>query len=300
MRKAIDDFLTYLEGDKAYSPRTVLTYRESLNAFEDFAKSKLESSIPAAIDPDVIRLWMAESMAAGKDARTVSKDMSALRSLFRYLLRTERVKKDPTRLVRNPKFMSKIPSFVKQSEMDRLLDEITFPESFQGERDRLILMTFYHTGLRVSELVGLNVEDLDLARGELKVTGKRNKQRIVPFGAELSEALRSYLENRRSEIPAEAEERPFSPLFINKKHKRITVSQVQAIVKFYLSTVTSQKKRSPHVLRHTFATVMLNNGAELEAIKDLLGHKSIATTEVYTHTSFAELKKVYKQAHPRS
>lgn len=300
MRKAIDDFLTYLEGDKAYSPRTVLTYRESLNAFEVFAKAKLENASPQAIDSDVIRLWMADSMAAGKDARTISKDMSALRSLFRYLLRTDRVKKDPTRLVRNPKFARKIPSFVKQSEMDRLLDEIAFPKSFQGERDHLILMMFYHTGLRVSELVGLNVEDLDLARGELRVTGKRNKQRIVPFGGELSETLRCYLGNRRSEISAESDEGPSAPLFLNQKHKRITVSQVQAMVKFYLSTVTSQKKRSPHVLRHTFATVMLNNGAELEAIKDLLGHKSIATTEVYTHTSFAELKKVYKQAHPRS
>ena len=171
---------------------------------------------------------------------------------------------------------------------------MTYPEGFEGQRDRLVLLTFYHTGIRLSELRGLDVSDVDLMRGELKVTGKRNKQRIVPFGEELCSALKTYVELRGQMACADG------ALFVTLKGKRMTKVQVYGLVRHYLSLVTTQKKKSPHVLRHTFATAMLNHGADLEAIRDLLGHESIRTTEVYTHTTFADLKKEYERAHPRA
>ena len=234
-------------------------------------------------------------MERGTDARTVSKALSALRSLYRYLLRTARVERDPVRLVHNPKVHAKLPTFVRQAEMDRLFDDTPFPDTYEGERDRTILLTFYSTGIRLSELTGLTLGDVDCRAGELKVTGKRNKQRIVPFGPDLQQAMQHYL-LRRSATFADAPR----ALFLTAKGKPVSQQQVSKWVKQYLSLVTTQKKKSPHVLRHTFATVMLNNGADLEAIKELLGHAGIATTEVYTHTTFAELVKEYQQAHPRA
>ena len=237
---------------------------------------------------------MAEEMQNGSSARYVAKHLSALRSFYRYLLRMDRVRKDPVRLVKNPKIHTSLPTFLKQQEVDRLFDDVEFPDNFIGLRDRTILLTFYHTGLRLSELIGLDLSSVDLSARELKVTGKRNKQRIIPFGSELHQELLRY---RRARLEQPTED---TALFIGPKGSRMTKAQVQTMVKHYLSFVTTQKKKSPHVLRHTFATAMLNNGAELEAIKELLGHASVFTTEVYTHTTFADLKKEYEHAHPRA
>ena len=193
--------------------------------------------------------------------------------------------------------------------MNRLLDDTPFPDSFEGRRDHLALLLLYWTGMRRAELVGLNVEDVDLKGGELKVTGKRNKQRILPFGPEVREAIQSYLTERAVLVADESDDcRPQSgALLVHRPSRpkeapfhRITPGRLQSIVRHYLSLVTTQRKRSPHVLRHTFATVMLNNGADLEAVKELLGHESLNTTEIYTHTTFAELQKEYEKAHPRS
>ena len=178
-----------------------------------------------------------------------------------------------------------------------MFDDVEYPDTFDGLRDRTILLTFYHTGIRLSELVGLNVADVNLSSGELKVTGKRNKQRVVPFGEELRQALKHYIDQRKEQL---ADGVDAGCLFLNNKKERIGKSMVRIIVVHYLSLVTTMKKRSPHVLRHTFATEMLNHGADLEAIKELLGHESVATTEVYTHTTFADLKKEYQLAHPRA
>ena len=293
--EVIKPFLTYLAGDRGYSPRTVATYHDCLTHFQAYFRSKDERLDWHTLDEDVVRSWMVHEMERGTDARTVSKALSALRSLYRYLLRTARVERDPVRLVHNPKVHAKLPTFVRQAEMDRLFDDTPFPDTYEGERDRTILLTFYSTGIRLSELTGLTLADVDCQAGELKVTGKRNKQRIVPFGPDLQQAMQHYLQLRSATF-ADAPR----ALFLTAKGKPVSQQQVAKWVKQYLSLVTTQKKKSPHVLRHTFATVMLNNGADLEAIRDLLGHESIQTTEVYTHTTFAELVKEYQQAHPRA
>ncbi len=295
MRGYVDDFLAYMAGDRGCSQGTLRTYRESLEKVAEYFASLDEGLDWKSVDADVIRRWMASEMRQGHTARTVGKDLSALRSFYKYLLRVGRVESDPVRTVRNPKAHAPLPVFLKASEMDRLFDDVEFPDGYEGTRDRAILLTFYTTGLRVSELAGLDIGRVDLHRGELKVTGKRNKQRIVPFGAELREELQKHLTLR---LAQPTEER--NALFTDKRGRRMTTAQIRTMVRAYLSLVTTQKKRSPHVLRHTFATAMLNNGADLEAIKELLGHESISTTEVYTHTTFAELKKEYQQAHPRA
>ena len=291
----VDDFLAYLAADRGYSPLTVEVYRGDLRQFEIFFQA-LDGNLEwTTVDSDIIRRWMADRMEKGISARSVKRSLSALRSFYKYMLKLNEVQHDPTQLIRNPKVPKTLPSFVKQSEMDQLLDGVTYPEGFEGMRDHLILLTFYTTGLRVSELVGLNVENLDLQNGELKVTGKRNKQRIIPFGEELRNDLSVYLSARNEEFGLTQ-----GPVFVSMRGLRMSVSEVREVVRYYLSLVTTQKKKTPHVLRHTFATVMLNNGADLGAVKELLGHESLATTEIYTHITFAELRKEYEKAHPRS
>lgn len=290
----IDSFLSYLIGDRGYSPQTIVTYQEPLKDFECFFL-KLDTGLQwSTVDADIVRRWIALQMQSGCSGRTMAKKLSALRSMFRYLLRMGRIKDNPVSLVKNPKIVKKLPAFIKESEVNRLFDEVIFTDDFIGLRDRTILLTFCHTGIRVSELLGLNVEDVHLATRELKVIGKRSKQRIVPFGLELSEGIEAYLKMRATLHPSE------SALFLNGHAKRMSYEAVRKVVSSYLGLVTTQKKKSPHVLRHTFATLMLNHGADLEAIRELLGHESITTTEVYTHTTFAELKKEYQQAHPRA
>lgn len=290
----VDDFLNYLAADRGYSLQTLETYREALTSFRIYYTSISEELNWYTLDADIVRRWMASEMGRGRSARTVAKKLSALRSFYKYLLRMERIDHDPVRLVRNPKIHIPLPTFLKQSEIDRLFDEVVFPETYEGLCDRTILLTFYHTGVRVSELIGLKDSDVHFDEGELKVTGKRNKQRIIPFGQELNDALHHYL-SVRDDLFDDGE-----TFFLDGKGRKLTKGKVQNMVKHYLSLVTTQKKKSPHVLRHTFATAMLNNGADLEAIKELLGHESISTTEVYTHTTFADLKKEYERAHPRA
>lgn len=290
----IEDFLNYLAADRGYSLRTLECYREALNSFRIFYQSISEELNWNVIDADIVRRWMAAEMERGRSARTIAKKLSALRSFYKYLLRMEKVDHDPVRLVKNPKIHIPLPTFLKQSEVDRLFDQVEFPETYEGLRDRTILLTFYHTGVRVSELIGLTAVDIHTDERELKVTGKRNKQRIIPYGKELADAFQTYRTERNDLF---GEEPAF---FLDAKGQPMTKGKVLKIVKHYLSLVTTQKKKSPHVLRHTFATAMLNNGADLEAIKELLGHESISTTEVYTHTTFADLKKEYERAHPRA
>lgn len=288
-------FLEYMAGDRGCSPDTLIAYKSSLNAFRRFFTS-LDSQLTwLTVDSDVVRRWMALLMKRGVSARSVKRSLSTLRSFYKYLLLTGRAATDPMLRVQNPKASEPLPAFFKQKEMDRLFDIVKFPDNFEGRRDKLILLTFYTTGLRISELIGMDREDVSVAAGELKVTGKRNKQRIVPFGDELKEAMKAYIPERDSIAGTSS-----SAFFIDSKGMRISQIKVRKCVKEYMSMVTTQKKRTPHVLRHTFATVMLNNGADLEAVRELLGHESLSTTEIYTHTSFTELRKVYETAHPRS
>ena len=291
----IDQFLDYLRYERNASPQTVQTYEESLRAFDSYLTFRDNGLSIDSVDTDLIRDWMESLMDKGNSASTINKNLSALRSFYRFALKRGLVKKDPAHAVTGPKKSKPLPQFLREGEMDRLLDGLEWESSFNNVRARTILILFYETGLRRSELVGLDDKDVDYDAAQLKVTGKRNKQRIVPFGAELAEQLKSYQAVRREKFGETC-----GAMFLSDKGGRISGEQVYQIVRKYLSMVTSLKKRSPHVLRHTFATAMLNNGAGLESIKNLLGHASVSTTEIYTHTTFEQLKRIYKEAHPRA
>ena len=291
----IDSFLKYLRYERNYSERTIVSYRIDLLQFEGYLKSWDEEKNFTTADADLIRGWIVSLMGNNCQPSSVNRKLSSLRSFYRFLVRKGEMAVDPTIKVVGPKKKKPLPSFVREKDMNRLLDEIPFQEGFEGCRDRMILEMFYATGMRLSELVGLDDADVDFSSKLIKVTGKRNKQRLIPFGMELEENLRLYIKVRNDALP----EREDS-LFVRKNGLRMYPMQVYRLVRRSLSKVVALKKRSPHVLRHTFATAMLNDDAQLGAVKELLGHESLATTGIYTHTTFEELKKVYEQAHPRA
>ena len=291
-----NDFLNYLRYERNRSELTVRRYEQSLRDFESYFKNRDSQLSWESVDSDIIRDWMESMMDKGDMASTVNSSLSAVRSFFRFALSRKMVQNDPAHLVKGPKKQKPLPQFVREEEMNRLLDTDEMWESgFAGFRARTIIILFYETGIRLAELIGLNETDVDFSARQLKVTGKRNKQRIVPFGEELEKALREYLQQRNAQ-PIHDD----PALFLSNKGKRMTRSQIGIIVKRYLSLTTTLKKRSPHVLRHSFATAMLNNGAGLESVRMLLGHESVATTQIYTHTTFEQLKRVYENAHPRA
>lgn len=290
-----DDFLHYLSAEKVYSVATVKEYDFALSKFGDFVEKQGRLLDWATIEDGDIREWIVSLMDKGSAASTVNTWLSALRSFYKYLLGRRRVEHDPTLRIEGPKKKRPLPYFVKESEMDQLLDTVDFGNDYEGQRDHFILQMFYSTGIRLAELVGLDVAALDFGAHTLKVTGKRNKQRIIPMGQEIENEAKAYLEARSRCFGMDS-----GPLFLNKKGARIGRTSVQTVVKHRLGLVTTQRKRSPHVLRHSFATAMLNHGAEISVVKELLGHESLATTEIYTHTTFEELKKIYNNAHPRA
>ena len=291
----IDQFLNYLRYERNRSPRTVQLYEENLRDFETYVQGLDDCLSLETVDTDVVRSWVEHLMDQGKKATTVNLGLSAVRTFYRYALSRHIVAKDPAHAVTGPKKAKPLPQFVRESEMDELLDEQHWTEEYNNVRARTIILMFYETGIRLAELVGLDDADVDMATMQLKVTGKRNKQRIVPFGEELAAALRDYVARRDQELVRQS-----PALFLDRKGERISRGVVQRIVKTHLTGFTTLKKRSPHVLRHSFATAMLNNGAGLESVKKLLGHESLETTEIYTHTTLEQLKRVYNEAHPRA
>lgn len=292
-----ESFLTYLATERNRSPLTIEAYAKVLEQFRAYLDRQEGERKWEDVDSDVVRDWMVELMERGEAARTVCKKLSALKTFYRFLLQRGRVKVDPVYALQGPKKEKLLPTFVREQEMDRLLDGPYFKDDIEGMTDRMVLLTLYSAGIRRAELVGLDWSDIDLSQRQMKVTGKRNKQRIIPFGEELCEALSVYRQKQRETFGEETTKAVFrSP----QTGKRLSVSRVYKIVHHYLSLVTTQKKRSPHVLRHSFATAMLNNEANLQSVKELLGHANLATTEIYTHTTFEELKKMYNQAHPRA
>jgi integrase/recombinase XerC len=291
----IKQFLDYLLYEKNYSPRTLKGYRDDLNAFEQFFMN-LDSRLSwESIDSDVIRNWMECMMDKGNTAASVNRRLSALRSFYRFALLHHLVNKDPAHSLTGPKKNKSLPYFLKEKEMDQLLDCIEWGEGYGDICAKAIITTFYETGMRLSELIGLNNGDVDFVQCQLKVTGKRNKQRIIPFGDELRNSLIYYINVRDQNVASRSD-----ALFISDKGERMKAEHVRYVVEKCLSRVSTQKKRSPHVLRHTFATAMLNHRAGLESVKQLLGHQSLETTEIYTHTTFEQLKRVYTCAHPRA
>ena len=291
----IESFLDYLQYERNYSEKTVLAYGEDISQLREFAQEEIGDFNPAEVTPELIREWIVSLMDKGYASTSVNRKLSSLRSFYKFLLKKKVVLVDPLRKITGPKNKKPLPSFLKENEMNRLLDDTDFGEGFEGCRDHLIIEMFYATGIRLSELIGLDDKDVDFSASLLKVTGKRNKQRLIPFGDELKEGMLEYVNVRNEQVLESG-----GAFFVRKNGERLYKNLVYNLVKRNLSKVMTLKKRSPHVLRHTFATTMLNNEAELGAVKELLGHSSLATTEIYTHTTFEELKKVYKQAHPRA
>lgn len=290
-----ESFLEYLELEKNYSDKTVISYESDLREFEGYLKGVSEDLDLLAVDADLVRGWVVSLMDRGFASTSVNRKLSSLRSFYRYLLKRGYVTVDPVAKVQGPKVKKPLPVFVKEADMDRLLDQVDFDSGFEGVRDRLIIEMFYLTGMRRSELVNLRDGDVDFSACVIKVTGKRNKQRLIPFAEQLKEDLLLYL-SLRNEICAGACE----AFFVRKDGRMLTPAAVYLLVKRNLAKVVTLKKKSPHVLRHSFATSMLNHDAEIEAVKELLGHENLMATEIYTHTTFEELKKVYEQAHPRA
>jgi len=291
----IEQFLNYLRYERNRSTLTVQRYEEVLRTFQAYFENMDDQLSWESIDSDVIRDWMESMMDNGAMASTVNNCLSAVRSFYRFALSRKLVTKDPAHMVKGPKKEKPLPHFVRESEMDRLLDENEWDgTNIKDVRARTILILFYETGIRLAELISLDDKDVDFSLHQVKVTGKRNKQRIVPFGEEMARQLQHYIEVRDSEVGSTG-----GALFVEKNGKRITAYRVYITTKDNLGKVTTMKKRSPHVLRHSFATAMLNNGAGLESVRQLLGHESLETTEIYTHTTFEQLKRVYKDAHPR-
>ena len=291
----INEFLNYLKFERNRSDLTIKNYGEDLRAFKEFY-GNLDSRLSwKSVDSDIIRDWMESMMDKGNNATSINRRLSALRSFYRFALARKLVDKDPVHGVTGPKKGRPLPQFLKENEMDRLLDAESWTEGFEDVRDRTIIMTFYETGIRLSELIGLDDCMVDFSNRQLKVTGKRNKQRVIPLGEELLATLRDYMKCRNKEVNRQSE-----ALFVTARGQRMTSSQVREAVRKNLSKVCTLKKRTPHVLRHTFATAMLNNKAGIESVKKLLGHESLSTTEIYTHTTFEQLKREYYSAHPRA
>ena len=292
----INEFLDYLRFERNFSARTVGEYGDDLRKFESFFKNLDATLTWETIDSDVIRDWIESMMDKGNIATSVNRRLSAVRSFYRFALSRGLVEADPAHGVKGPKKNKPLPQFVREGEMDTLLDESMWNMNrYDDVCARTLILMLYETGLRISELLGLNDADVDFDTCSLKVTGKRDKQRVIPFGDELRNTLTAYIAMRDKTVAGSTD-----ALFRSRRGERLTYSKARSDVRDNLSRVCSLKKRSPHVLRHTFATAMLNNGAGLESVKKLLGHAALTTTEIYTHTTFEQLRRVYESAHPRA
>ena len=291
----IDSFLDYLRYERNYSNYTIEAYSKDLRQFEEYVKLNKESVfVPGDVDADLVRSWIVSLMDEKISPVSVNRKLSSLKSFFKFLMKQGSISVNPLRLITGPKTKKPLPYFVRDKEMELLLDGDGFDEDFEGVRDRLILEMLYDTGIRRSELIGIQDSDVDFGAMQIRVTGKRNKQRLIPFAEGLKNLIQAYTEVRNREVGSES-----GWFFVRKNGEQLSAGIVYTIVKKKLSEIPTLAKRSPHVLRHSFATSMLNNGAELNAVKELLGHSSLASTSVYTHTTFEELKKVY-HAHPRA
>ena len=291
----IDSFLDYLRYERNYSNYTIEAYSKDLRQFEEYVKLNKESVfVPGDVDADLVRSWIVSLMDEKISPVSVNRKLSSVKSFFKFLMKQGSISVNPLRLITGPKTKKPLPYFVRDKEMELLLDGDGFDEDFEGVRDRLILEMLYDTGIRRSELIGIQDSDVDFGAMQIRVTGKRNKQRLIPFAEGLKNLIQAYTEVRNREVGSES-----GWFFVRKNGEQLSAGIVYTIVKKKLSEIPTLAKRSPHVLRHSFATSMLNNGAELNAVKELLGHSSLASTSVYTHTTFEELKKVY-HAHPRA
>jgi integrase/recombinase XerC len=291
-----ESFLQYLQIEKRYSSHTVRSYLNDLDQFFLFLTSRGQPDDPVSVTSHDIRAWVVSLMDNDYSAVSVHRKISCLRVFYRYLRKEGIMKGDPLEKVALPKRKKSLPVFVEEGALDDLLDRFSFGESFAGIRNRTIIEMLYLTGMRRAELIGLRNNDVDLAEGSLKVTGKRNKQRIIPVVKSFVVRLKEYISIREAEVGAGSD----GWFFVTDRGNKLYDKYVYNTVNRYLAMVTTIEKKSPHVLRHTFATHMLNRGADLNSIKELLGHANLSATQIYTHNTFEKLKNIYKQAHPRA
>lgn len=292
----ISEFLDYMRYERRRSEQTLQGYRLDLEAYVAYLDT-LEGHVTIdTADTEDIRGWIEAMMDRGNSPTSICRRLSAVRSMYRYALARGLVSHDPAHIVRGPKKSRYLPQFVREDDMDRLLDSAEWGSDYISTRARTVLILLYETGMRASELTSLDDSSVDFAQGEIRVTGKGNKQRAIPFGDELRTQLHEYIRQR----DAMWQQRIDTALILNDRGSRMTYVQLRKEVMTRLSAIGNLAKRSPHVLRHSFATAMLNNGADLESVQKLLGHSELSTTEIYTHTTFEQLKKIYSKAHPRA
>jgi integrase/recombinase XerC len=295
---AVRRFLSHLQYEKRYSAHTIRAYESDLDFFFEFLEREYQTSAIPDVTHFQIRSWVVHLIDSGVTPRSVNRKITTLKSFFRFMLREKIIGQNPMSKIQSPKVPKKLPVFIDENRMSELFDGVQFEEGFSGLRDRTVLELFYGTGMRLSELVNLSESDINFSAQTVKVLGKRNKERIIPLSGTLIAALREYIEVRKEFVAGKQVEE--NALFVDNKCNKVYPKFVYRTVKRYLGNVTTGDKKNPHILRHTFATHMLNHGAEINAVKEILGHSSLAATQVYTHNTVEKLKNIYKQAHPKA
>jgi integrase/recombinase XerC len=287
-------FLDYLLFEKRYSKHTLLSYQNDLEQFFAYLASQFDAPAIEQITAMYVRSWLAELKEEKISSKSINRKISSLKSFFKYQLKTGKLEKSPMATVTAPRVNKRLPVFVEQKDMATLFDYVEFADNWKGRTERLVLQLFYSTGMRLSELINLKESQLDFSQSQVKVVGKGNKERVIPVPAELLQQLQEYVQEKPVKDTA------VFNVFVTEKGKPLHPRSVYAFVKQYLGQVTTIQKKSPHILRHSFATHLMNNGAELNAVKELLGHSSLAATQIYTHNTIEKLKEVFKKAHPKA
>ncbi|HVG41183.1 MAG TPA: tyrosine-type recombinase/integrase [Chitinophagaceae bacterium] len=292
----LQPFFDYLKFEKRYSQHTIVAYQTDLASFFDFVTTQYGHTPLQELSHTYIRSWLATLKDEGLSAKSIARKISTLKSFFKYQIKTGLLQQSPMGKVVTPKIEKRLPNFIADKDIKTLFDHVEFPDTLKGQTERLILLLFYQTGIRLSEAIGLKESGINFSNNTIKVLGKGSKERIIPLNPELQKEIKNYLERKKADLPGLATD----VVLVTKKGAALAPRGVYNAVKYYLNQVTTIEKRSPHVLRHTFATHLTNNGADLNAVKELLGHSSLAATQVYTHNSIDRLKGIHQKAHPKA
>ena len=286
----LKEFINYIQSEKRYSDYTITSYKVDLNQFFNYLIEEYKIDTPKNVTFKIVRNWISYLLESGLKPRSVNRKISSLKSYFKFLVNSNYSDSNPTLKIISPKTSKRLPVFIEKEKINSLLDAKFFDDNFIGYRDKLIIELFYFTGIRLSELLNISIKDVDFNNSQIKVLGKRNKERLIPLTYTLISELKKFINNNNLN----------SYLFVDENNKKLYSKKVYRIVNKYISKVSSLKKKSPHILRHSFATHMLNNGADINAIKEILGHANLSATQIYTHNSIKKLKNVHKQAHPKA